>query len=180
MPNQQPLVADASGRRLFACSPVALLAIIVREDEHVLLLAHPKRHGQWEVVNGALEAKETLLEGLLREIREELGPSVHVRPLGTAHAFTFYYDDHVQYLVSLCYLLAYEGGTIQPGDDMLGSQVRWWSLDELGDDQVRLIVPRDQKWLLGRAVELYRLWKGQHRELQPERDPLARTKYDLE
>src|SRR5262245_36029735 len=139
MPNQQPIIADASGRRMFACSPIAVLPIIVREDERILLLAHPKRHGAWEVVNGALEAEETLLEGVLRETREEVGPDVRVRPLGTVHAYTFYYDDRLQYLLSVCYLLAYEGGEIQPGDDMYGSQAHWWSLDELADDRVRLI-----------------------------------------
>jgi ADP-ribose pyrophosphatase YjhB (NUDIX family) len=180
MPNQQPVITDAGGRRMFACSPIAVLAVIVREDERILLLAHPKRQGAWEVVNGALEAEETLLEGVLREIREEVGPAVRAHPLGTVHAFTFYYDEHVQYLLSVCYLLAYDGGEVQPGDDMRGSQARWWGLDELADESVRLIVPRDQKWLLQRAVELYRLWKDQSVDLQPSRDPLARTKYDYE
>ena len=180
MPNQQPTISDASGRRLFACSVVGLLAFIIDEDERILLLAHPRRNGEWEVVNGALEAAETIVEGILREVREEAGPDVKVRPLGTVHAFTFYYDDHVQYLLSLCYLLAYQGGQVQPGDDMRGSQFRWWSLPELEDEQVKIIVPRDQKWLMRRAIELYRLWKDQTVDLQPDRDPAARSKYHLD
>jgi ADP-ribose pyrophosphatase YjhB (NUDIX family) len=175
MPNQQPTVTDTRGRQ-FACSVVAVLGIIVDEDRRLLLLAHPARRGTWEVINGALEAEETVLEGVLREVREEAGPDVRVRPLGTVHASTFRYDDTVQYLISLCYLLAYEGGEIQPGDDMRGSQYRWWSLEELANEGVQVVVPR-QKWVLERAVELYHLWKGQTLELQHPLDPTARTKY---
>ncbi|MEW5868296.1 MAG: NUDIX hydrolase [Chloroflexota bacterium] len=179
MPNQQPVITAADGRRKFACSPAAVLAFIVDAEERLLLLAHPHRKGEWEVINGALNANETILEGVLREVREEAGPAVQARPLGTVHAYTFRYDDNVQYMLTTCYLLIYEGGEILPGDDMQGSQYRWWRLDEIADPQVRLIVPRDQKWLLGRAVELYRLWKDQAVDLQPERDPAARTKYTL-
>ena len=62
---------------------------------------------------------------------------------------------------------------------MAGSIFRWWSLDEVMAEQVKLIVPRDQKWLLKRAVELYDLWHNQAENLQPELYPNARTKYTL-
>jgi ADP-ribose pyrophosphatase YjhB (NUDIX family) len=179
MPNYQPSIPDASRRRMFACSAAGVLAFIVDEQERLLLLAHPRRNGEWEVVNGALDAEETILEGVLREIREEAGPAVRVRPLGTVHAYTFRYDEAVQYMISIAYLVAYEGGPIEPGDDMLGSQYRWWRLDELLNEQVKLIVPRDQKWMAARAIELYRLWKDQPVDLQPMMDPSARTKYGL-
>ena len=80
---------------------------------------------------------------------------------------------------SLCYLLAYVGGQVQTGDDMAGSRFRWWSLEELADESVRVIVPPDQKWLVRRAVELYRLWKGQDVELEPDPSLAARNKYAL-
>ena len=101
------------------------------------------------------------------------------RPLGTVHAYTFRYDDNVQYMISLCYLVAYEGGAIYPSDDMQGSAFHWWSLDELEDDRVKVLVPRDQKWIIRRAVELFRLWKDQEEDLQPEQSPNARSKYTL-
>jgi 8-oxo-dGTP pyrophosphatase MutT (NUDIX family) len=181
MPNQQPPIWDVSGRRAFAGSAAAVLAFIVDEQGRLLLLAHPRRKGEWEVVNGALEAGETLLQGLLREVHEEAGPGVIARPLGVVHAYTFWYDDNVQYMLTVGFVLAYEGGEVAPGDDMQGSQWRWWRLDELMDPAVRLIVPRDQKWMAQRAVELYRLWKpsGGEIDLQPPLDPQARTKYNL-
>lgn len=168
MPSQQPYVTTADGRRRLACSPVAILVFIVNEQEEILLLAHPRRGGSWEVVNGALEAWETVVEGALRETREEAGAEVQVRPLGTVHISTFHYDENVQYMLSVGYLMAYEGGRIQPGDDMAGSRYKWWSLDDLADEKVKMLVPLDGKWLLERAVELYRMWIGRERELQPE------------
>jgi 8-oxo-dGTP pyrophosphatase MutT (NUDIX family) len=178
MPNPQPYVTTVDEKRSFACFPAAVLVLIVNEKEEILLLSHPERKGRWEVVNGAMEAGETVLEGALREAREEIGENARIRPLGVVHASTFHYDEAVQYMLSLCYLMAYEGGAIRPGDDMRGSEHRWWSLGELAEKSVRLIVPPGQKWLVGRAVELYRLWKEQDVALYPGLDPSA-GKYDM-
>ncbi len=167
MSNLQPFITNKKGTRRFACSAVALQAVVVNPEEKTLLLSSPTRNpnGAWQVVSGALEAGETVLEGTLREAREELG-NIRVRPLGTIHVQTFHYDENVQYMIAIYYLLAYEGGEVQPGDDMQGSQYRWWSLAELNDEKVNIVVPPGQKWILERAIELYRLWKGQTRELQ--------------
>jgi len=48
-PSQQPHITTKDGRRRFACSPVAILVFIVNEEEEMLLLAHSKRGGSWEV-----------------------------------------------------------------------------------------------------------------------------------
>ena len=121
MSSRQPSVITANGKRHFPCFPIAVLAFIVNEEEEILLLAHPDREGAWEVVNGLLEAGETILAGALRETREEAGSDLRVRPLGTVHAYMFHYDENVPYMVGLCYLMAYEGGNVEPGDDMYGS-----------------------------------------------------------
>jgi 8-oxo-dGTP diphosphatase len=170
MPVQPSFVTDAKGKRQFGCASVAVQGIIVNEAEQVLLLSHPERKGVWEVVSGAWEAGETLLQGVLREVGEEAGSSVRVRPLGTVHAQSFHYDANVRYMIGLFYLLAYEGGQVQPGDDMLGSRYRWWTLEELMDPSCKISVP--QKWILKRAVELYHLWVDCEVELQPDLDSL--------
>ena len=41
---------------------------------------------------------------------------------------------------------------------MLGSEYRWWSLDELESEQARILITPDEKWMLKRGVDLYRLW----------------------
>jgi ADP-ribose pyrophosphatase YjhB (NUDIX family) len=167
MSNLQPVITNKKGTRNFVCSAVALQGVVVNAEGQILLLSSPTRNpdGAWQVVSGALEAGETVLEGTLREVREELG-EIQVRPLGTIHAQTFHYDENVQYMIAIYYLLTYEGGEVVPGDDMQGSQYRWWSLAELENEQVHVVVPPGQKWILKRAVELYRLWKEQQWELQ--------------
>ena len=172
---EQPLITATNGRQ-FACSVAAVLVFVVDEAGQVLLLVHPRRPNAWEVINGALEREETILAGALRELREEIGPDVSVRPLGVLHAFTHSYDARVQYMLTICYLVAYEGGAIEPGDDMKGSEYRWWSPDDFIAAQARLLVPTNQSWLLRRAVELYHLWRDQTPELQPPLDPRARPK----
>ncbi len=168
MANLQPFITNIKGTRSFACSAVALQAVVVSPEEKILLLSSPTRNqnGAWQVVSGGLEAGETILAGTLREVSEELGSDLRVRPLGTIHAQTFHYDENVQYMIAIYYLLAYERGEVQPGDDMQGSQYRWWSMAELEDENVKIVVPPGQKWILQRAIELYRLWKDQAWELQ--------------
>jgi ADP-ribose pyrophosphatase YjhB (NUDIX family) len=168
MSNRQPFISNKLNTRRFACSAAAVQAIVISPDEKTLLLSSPTRNrdGAWQVASGALEAGETVLDGALREAHEELGKDIRLRPLGTVHVQTFHYDENVQYMIAIYYLFAYEGGEVQPGDDMQGSQYRWWSLEELDDDRVKIFIPPGQKWIFKRAVDLYRLWKGQTWELQ--------------
>jgi ADP-ribose pyrophosphatase YjhB (NUDIX family) len=160
VPDGQPVITTTTGRRL-ACSPAGVCGIVVDAQERVLLLRHPDSNGAWEVVNGALEAGETLLAGALREVGEEAGAQLQVRPLGLVHAYTFRYDEVAAFMISLFFLFEHLGGSVEPGDDMAGSEYRWWSVDELRAERPLLVVPgNDQLWLLERAVELFRLWRG--------------------
>ncbi len=83
------------------------------------------------------------------------------------HAYSFPYDDNdVEFMISLMFLFAYEGGDIVPGDDMSGSQAKWWDLDDFENSDERLIAPAES-WIARRAVELYPIWKNQSVSLQP-------------
>jgi 8-oxo-dGTP diphosphatase len=152
-----PTVSTASGRE-FATFPAAVVVAIVNADEELLLLESPRRRGWWEPVNGGVDAGETLLEAALREVREEAGPDVRVRPLGVVHASSFAYDALVQRIVSVTFVTAYEGGEVVPGSDMAGSNVRWVGLDAIAAERLRLVPPLDEQWLRERTIDLYRLW----------------------
>jgi len=149
----------ASSRRSFATFPAAVVVPIVNRRGELLLLESPRRTGWWEPVNGAVDDGETLLEAALREVREEAGPDLRVRPLGVVHASTFAYDARVQRMMSVVYLMAHEGGAAVPGDDMRGSRVRWATLSAIESDGLRLLPPLDQAWLRRRTVDLFRLWE---------------------
>lgn len=132
---------------------------ILNSREELLLLESKRRRGLWEPVNGAVEEGETLLGAALREVREEAGAELCVRPLGVVHASTFTYDERVARMISVVYLMAHEGGSAVAGDDMLGSQVRWTPLGAIESEAIRLLAPLDQAWLRRRMIEAYRLWR---------------------
>ena len=155
----QPPTIATSGGRAFATHPAAVVVAIVNAEEELLLLESPRRPGWWEPVNGAVEAGETLLEAALREVREEAGADLQVRPLGVVHASTFSYDALVTHVISVTFLTAYKAGEVEPGDDMRGSLVRWATIHEIDSGQLRLVPPLDQPWLRQRTIDLYRLWQ---------------------
>ena len=95
--------------------------------------------------------------------------------MGVVHAQTFHFDAQVPYMIGISYLLAYEGGAVQPGDDMRDAHYRWWSVEELTAATVRLH-PSTPLWMLHRAVVLYRVWHDQPPvPLQPALDPEYRA-----
>jgi GrpB-like predicted nucleotidyltransferase (UPF0157 family)/8-oxo-dGTP pyrophosphatase MutT (NUDIX family) len=159
-PNRPHVITATSGRS-FATFPAAVVVPIVNGREELLLLESQRRPGLWEPVNGAVEDDETLLEAALREVREEAGPDLRVRPLGVVHASTFAYDLRVRRMISVVYLMAYVCGAVVPGDDMRGSRVRWATFSAIESDGLRLLAPLDQAWLRRRTVELFRMWKRQ-------------------
>ena len=172
-------IETANGKGRFTCSPAALLVFIVNENNEILLLSHPKRKNTWEVVNGVYEGGETLLDGALRETYEEVGSEIRVRPLGTIHAYSFHYDPNIQHMISVCFLFSYEGGDIVPGDDMDGSEYRWWKWDDIVEEDVVISVPPGRKWIIKRAIDLYAHWKDMDDiELQPELLSMGENKYD--
>jgi 8-oxo-dGTP pyrophosphatase MutT (NUDIX family) len=158
--DQSHTIAAASGRS-FAAFPAAVVVPIINRREELLLLASPRRPGWWEPVNGAVEDGESLLEAALREVREEAGLDLHVRPLGVVHAATFAYDAQVRRVISVVYLMAHDDGAPVPGDDMRGSRVRWATVGAIESEGVRLVPPMDQAWLRQRTLELFRLWEPQ-------------------
>ena len=166
--NNQPIIYGAPPRkRPFATSAVAVQALIVNEQSEILLLSSPIRNGEneWQLISGGLDAEETVVDATLREVAEEVGADVQVRPLGVVHSHTFHYDANIQYMIGIYYLMAYEGGKIVPGDDMAGSDAKWWSVAELETANITLH-QSTHLWMIRRAIELYPLWREQTVPLQ--------------
>ena len=158
----QPIIMSEN-ERPFTASAVALQAIIINANEQFLLLSSPRRNqkNEWQTVSGGLDAEESLLDGVLREVAEEVG-AVQIRPLAVLHSQTFRYDGNIPHMIGIYYLLRYEGGEVVPGDDMIGSDFRWWGLDELetavaaGTTTLHVST---HLWMLRRAVKLHRLFE---------------------
>ena len=145
-------VVSASGRQ-FATFPAAVLAFVVNENEEFLLLRSPRRIG-WQVPSGALESGESPIQGLARELFEELGKEFMYHPLGPVDVSSFRMDDKTT-LLSISYLVQYLGGAITPGDDMSGAELAWESLEKIMLHEP-ISVPEDAS-NFERALELFRV-----------------------
>ena len=159
----QPELVGVNGRRFAGFAAAVLVFIVDPATRRLLLLSSPAKRGRpgWEIVNGGMEAGETLLEGLAREVAEEAGPSVALRVLGAVHASTFRYDDNVTHMISTFFVASYLGGDVVPGDDMAGSEVRWVTQAEVAGmfDAGTALIPEDL-WLFDRAFDCFDRWVG--------------------
>lgn len=160
MKPMQPTIQSGPPRyRHFAAFAVAVQAIIVDAQGRLLLLSSPLRNGAngWQTVSGGLEAGETILEGVLREVAEEAGPDVQVEPLAVIHARSFHYDDQIPNMIGVYYALRYEGGAVVPGDDMADAVAHWWELGKLETAVAAgevVFHPSTHLWMLRAAAAL--------------------------
>jgi lipoyl(octanoyl) transferase len=92
-------VEDALARHfgeVFECpmvagpEPISTTGVVIADRAQVLLLRRsPERGGFWQPVTGHLEPGESPSEAAARELREETGFIVPVRPLDYRHAFAW-------------------------------------------------------------------------------------------
>ena len=156
--------AGRSQRARFAGFAAAVFAFIIDPaTRRFLLLTSPAKRARpgWEVVNGGVERGRDPHAALLREVAEEAGPAVQLQVLGTVHAWSYRYDDHVTHLLWTAFVASYLGGEVVPGDEMAGSEVRWASLDEIGRwrRRTRGSIPPGA-WLFERALQCFDLWSS--------------------
>ena len=153
MTSNRPTVTDDDGRT-FATFPVAVLAFVINQSEEFLLL---KRAGgtTWEIPSGALEFGESPLQGITRELTEELGPAMRFRVLGPVHATRVQLDERIDNLISLGFAVAGLGGAVRPGDDMAGAHYQWVGCKEVAGRR-DIAVPSDRT-LFSDALQIYRL-----------------------
>ena len=150
-------IARRSARR-FATFPVGVAMVVVNRRSEVLLLEDPDT-GLLEVPSGAVEDGETIIDAVRRELKEELGPHASLRPVATVHAYTITYEPGVA-LVSVVYLVAYEGGEIVTSDDVLGTTPRWLDRSELMRRSELVRVPNEPR-ILDRALTQWARSTGQ-------------------
>jgi 8-oxo-dGTP pyrophosphatase MutT (NUDIX family) len=163
VPGVQPELVAANGRRFAGFAAAVLVFIVDPSTRRFLLLSSPAKRGRpgWEIVNGGVEAGETPLAAVNREVAEEAGPDVELRVLGTVHTWSFRYDEQVTHMLSMAFVGSYLGGEVVPGDDMAGSLVRWASLEEIQELAASGtgLIP-EGVWPFERALQCFDLWSG--------------------
>jgi len=114
---------------------VAVGAVIEDDEGKVLLVKHvPERggfwQGKWICPGGKLELGETIIEGILREVKEETDLEVRLtKPLAPFDTVVKEGDDTTLHVVYIDYLARLVGGEAKPASDV-GDAV-WMSGDEL-------------------------------------------------
>jgi 8-oxo-dGTP pyrophosphatase MutT (NUDIX family) len=149
----------ANGRHFAGFATAVAVFLVDPDTRRFLLLSSPPKRPRpgWEIVNGGVEAGETLLGAVRREVAEEGGADVQLDVLGTVHARTWHYDDVVAHLMFTAFVAAYRGGDVIPGEEMEGASVRWATLAEVSAlGTTGGLFP--EPWLFERALQCFDLW----------------------
>jgi 8-oxo-dGTP pyrophosphatase MutT (NUDIX family) len=166
-------IQSANGKRTFTCFPAAVMVFHINDNEEFLMLT--SGNDEWQVVSGALEDNESILEGAIRESLEELGSGIQISPLGVVHALRFNFDETIQNMISILYVMRFSGGPVVPGDDMLGAQHQWWNLGQIRANIARISKPEKQLWLFERALDLFRQYRDETPDLEYSTGPVSPT-----
>jgi mutator protein MutT len=125
-------------QREFPESPLVGVGAVIVENGRVLLVRRGQEplKGKWTLPGGILELGEALLEGVVREVREETGlvvePVELVELLDRVHRE----DDRVRYhYVIADYLCRVVGGDLEAASD--ADAVRWVEREEWNGDPAR-------------------------------------------
>ena len=101
---------------------------VIQRNGKILICQRKKnaRYGlKWEFPGGKVEAGESILDCLKRELREEL--SIQVEGFGRSETQTAFYEDGGTFEVTYCFVDGYTG---EPKNNVF-EEVRWVSLVEL-------------------------------------------------
>ena len=97
-------VADTLRRlvwRLFGPRTIGVRGLVVDEEGRVLLVRHTYGKPTWHLPGGGVKRRESLVQALARELREEVGVTITgpVRLLGTYSNITEGKSDHISVFV---------------------------------------------------------------------------------
>lgn len=124
-------------QREFPVTPLVGVGAVVINGNRVLLArrGNPPLKGQWTLPGGVLEVGETLLEGVVREVREETG--LEVEPVELIELLDRIHKsgDRIQFhYVIADYLCRVTGGALQAASDV--DAVRWVERSEWKSESV--------------------------------------------
>jgi 8-oxo-dGTP diphosphatase len=120
---------------------VAVNAVIERDGRY--LLARRRDIGWWHLVGGGLEYGETIQQGLLREVREEIGVSIDILRLVGVYAKP---QKQEVVLTFLCHLAA---DTTEPKTSEEITEIGWFARDDLP----QRLLPKHRERLLDAAED---------------------------
>ncbi len=137
------------GRSWYRNSSPTVGCALVRNGKALLCVrGREPEKGRLDVPGGFLLAGEDALEGLKREVKEELGVEIDVAVEDCISMATHTYGDEGDYVLALGFVARFVTDAISPSDDV--ADVRWVTRDEL--DELAFAWPHDRE-LIRKALE---------------------------
>jgi NADH pyrophosphatase NudC (nudix superfamily) len=122
----------ACGRHWYRNPAPTVAAAIVRDGRVLVAVrAREPERGRIDIPGGFLHVGEEPLEGLRREIREELGVEIAARDDDFLQAAAHTYGTEGDWLLSLGFRARLVSGQPSPSDDV--ADIRWVGPDEIDD-----------------------------------------------
>jgi 8-oxo-dGTP diphosphatase len=119
--------------RSYPARPIVGVGAVIVDRGNVLLVrrAHPPLQGEWSLPGGAVEVGETMIDALVREVREETSLIVDVGALvDVIERVQRDAQGQVEYhFIVADFLCRVTGGSLVPASD--AEAARWVPLDEL-------------------------------------------------
>ena len=112
-------------------APTAGCAIVVDGKALITERGREPEKGRYDVPGGFLSAGEGVLEGLRREVREELGVEIEVSIDDCVSMVPHTYGDEGEYVLAIGFLARLATGDPRAADDV--AAIRWVRLDEVDD-----------------------------------------------
>lgn len=129
-------------------APTVGCAIVDGGRALVTVRARPPEQGRIDVPGGFLEPGEHPLDGLRREVAEEICVDVEVSEADFVHAAPHRYGDEGDWVLALGFAARYAGGEIRCRDDV--ADARWVAAADL--DDLDFAWPHDRE-LVRRALD---------------------------
>ncbi|MDQ3879009.1 MAG: NUDIX domain-containing protein [Actinomycetota bacterium] len=112
-------------------APTAGAAIVKEGKALVSIRARDPEKGRMDVPGGFLAPGEQVIDGLKREVREELGIEVDADISDCVSAVAHTYGPEGDFVLALGFKARLVSGEPQPADDV--AAIRWVSLEDLDD-----------------------------------------------
>ena len=112
-------------------APTVAAAIVRDSRALVAIRARDPHRGKVDVPGGFLDVAEQPLDGLRREVLEELGVEIDVGESDYVQAVAHQYGDEGDWLVAIGFAARLVAGRLRPADDV--ADVRWVVAEEIDD-----------------------------------------------
>lgn len=113
------------------------VSLIAHKDNQILLIKRENTgsmDGYWAFPGGTLEERETLEQGIVREIKEEINLDIQPQYLNLVHVLLHYNNPASLNLLGYYFFASQWSGQLNNNEPDKHSAVEWFHIDELPEN----------------------------------------------